>query len=293
MAIVVESIGDKSQDDAAGTALTVDMPTGVAVGDLLVIHAAARGEAMTFTADSSESNDWTLIRSGTLSDNISIRVSYRIAEADDVQSSKTFTLGGTSAAERWARIYRISGHDATTPIDTSAIGSATSATVTVGTVTPTLAQSLFMFLIAADNVTSGAKTCSGYTMASDAPSYSEQYDETFDTTAGSNAMAAGATAVRSASSASGNNTATLTASDDNIAVIVVVKPEVTNVTVSPSVITLSASIQAPVVTAGANVSPTVISITASVQAPTVTIAPTKWSNTDKSSAPSYTNTPKS
>lgn len=61
-----------------------------------------------------------------------------------------------------------------------------------------------------------------------------------------------------------------------------------SVTVSPTVITTTFTVQAPVITAGATVGPAVVTMTISVQSPTVTTVASDWANGTKNTS-IYTN----
>lgn len=68
--------------------------------------------------------------------------------------------------------------------------------------------------------------------------------------------------------------------------------EPVSVTVEPAVVTATANVLDPAISAGASVSPAVVELTANVVDPTVTAPTPKWDNTDKTSAATATNTAK-
>lgn len=272
------TLGDASS--AGGTSILVDTPASIALNDLLITHFSSEVSITTLSG-------WTLIKTANPVAQLTGAAYFKVAQAGDVGATGyTWT---TASGQKGARLYRITGHDTASPIGASEVGSsANSSTVTVGTITPVMANSLFIFLVST-NPAGSAASVSGYTMATSSPSYTEQYDERFDT---DNYLLAGAMGVRTAATATGSNTATLSATDPNVGIVIAVTPEVINVTVSPAVLNLSLSIQAPTVTASAVVSPAVLNLTLSIQSPTVTIAAAKWVNTDKNSS-SWANTDKS
>jgi len=283
MAVTVQSVGDLSESAAAS--ITVDAPTGVAQGDLLIVHCGRANDTP------STPSGWTLVQAGNNGGNVGNGVFYRIAQAGDVGQA-SFSLNFDGSTSKVARMFRITGHNPSNPINTSAIATGASATITVGSVTPTVANCLFMFFAAVDTAAGGTPSVSGYTMVTSSPTYSEHYDQK-GAGDGSDAHFSAASGLRTATTATGNNTATPDRNDDWVGIVVAVEPEVINVTVTPAVVTGTFNVIAPTVSGGANVNPAVVTAALSVQAPTVTTAAPEWTNPDKTSAPTWTNPDKS
>jgi len=264
VSIASKSINTPSGD---GTSLGVTAPTGIETGDLLVAYCNIQSGTPTLAG-------WT--RDSTASTGRS-HFLYKIAVlADESAVDYTFTFSNGS---RGIALFRITGADSSQP-DTSNSGSGTSATATITTVTPN-PNSLFLFGIS----TGDSVTHSNYAMATSNPIWIEEYDQ-----GQSNVKVAVASALRPEITATGNITATISSSTAYSAGIFAVRV-IPDITVSPSVVDLTASIQAPTVTGDANTSPAVISLTSSVQAPDLTqknvvLNPNKnssnWLNPDKS-----------
>lgn len=286
MAIVVESVGDFSSN-TSGSTVAIDMPAGVVEGDLLIAHLAT---SVGTQWDLTGAPGFTSIRTVSHSDvgTIYVAVAYKVATASDaIASSLTFTNNG--AGNKGGRIYRISGQDTSSPIGASnSSENSGSSTVTVSTITPAAANSLIMILTACDSGSTGSTvTTSAQQIATDNPSFSENYDNDQG-----EFQIAGASAVRTPATATGNGTATLSGTFPNAGVMLAITPQTLNVNATPAVVEISAAIQAPTVSAGANVSPAVVDLNASVQAPTITAEGAKWSNQSKNST-SWSNQSKS
>jgi hypothetical protein len=281
MALVIET----TSGPTAGTTteLTLTKPTGTADGNLLV---ACIASSTNFTVSAAPSG-WTLDEDAK-GQTPGIIVYWKIASSEG--ASWTWTFGDTETSAGF--VFRISGHDPSTPItdskqDTAALESAVYDTADVD---PVRANNLLIFIIAGGANSSGV---SGYAIATSNPTWTEQFDTNL---AGGGIRFAIATAPRPETTATGDFSATVTNGGDSTAVTLAldVNP---SVTVSPAVIVMgnpvATIIQAPTVTGGANVSPAVVTVTSSAQDPSVALAAAKWSNQSKSSAPSWSNLSKS
>lgn len=102
MAIAFESIS--STNAASGTSITLTKPTGLSVGDLMVMCSG-----FTQTSNLETKSGWTLAPTNGAADaSNELNVQYRIADSADVAASNfVFTL--SSSAPYAAFLYRISG----------------------------------------------------------------------------------------------------------------------------------------------------------------------------------------
>ena len=124
MALVVESTSSASVSNS--DSVTVTKPTGVAVGDLLLI--AASGYDLDLPACSGFTV--AISKTTTLGSDMSIALLYRIADASDVSASNySVTLAG-AATSGVVGMMRISGWPAGNPVYSSASGEGTGDPVT-------------------------------------------------------------------------------------------------------------------------------------------------------------------
>ena len=276
-----------------GIGISFTNPTGLSVGDLMIVFiGSANGGSPSI--DYSTPTGWTLHSQSKPSD-AEIWFYSKVATSDDVSAgSVAFTESGDDETMRGGVMFRITGHASLS--DFGVAGANDSATPSFNNgKTPAYANSLLLLFIASRDNTTGA-SASGYAIATNNPTWTEEMDAFAENTSetANDLLISCASALRPETSATGNSSVTLAsmgAGTDSAAFLVVIPPQ-TNVTVSPSVITMAASIQAPTVTGGATVSPAVITMTASIQAPTVTTAAPLWSNTSKNSS-NWTNQSKS
>lgn len=291
MALVLENV-------QTSTSLTVTKPTGLSVGDLMIAHCAGSNAADT-TFDNHTLNNWTVLatdvsRSGSATHRATAL--WKVATAGDVAASDFTFNSDVDAESSCAAIYRFSG----AAVEAGVLEpggaadddpSTTSTHTFVNTLTPLYANSVLLLLVSCVN--NGGTTWSNYAITTSNPTWTEQYDITNTAAAGDgDTTMAGASATRPEITATGNSTADTGASvTDSVGLIVAIYPQV-DVTVSPAVISITSSVQAPAVAAGATVSPSVISIISSVQAPTVAVSNSKWINVDKNTV-SVTNVDKS
>lgn len=262
--------------------LVLSKPSGTVDGDLLIAFISGSQPA-----DSTPSG-WTQELVDVSTRNWSIY--SKIASSEGA----SWTWGITdSNGEVGGGVIRIDGHKPSgyyDKEDQDAVADDATPSYTNITITPAAAQSLLIFFVSwvADVGVTGV---SGYAIATDNPTWTERIDLRGS---GNNQGFAVATALRPETSATGVSSCTLdgadgTADSDCALISILANPDVS---VSPAVITMAASVQAPTVTGGATVSPAVVTITAAVQAPTVSTAAAKWSNASKNST-SWTNQNKS
>lgn len=287
MAITVQSVGVSGTDFASGTSCVITKPSGLAEGDLMV---AVLGNTVGDFANA----DWTSILVGLPeSGNTRMETFYKIADADDVAASNfTFTCSSGSNA---GFILRITGHNASSPVLagslTDNVTNDQTPTYNDMSVTPSYANSLLIYPIFIYGGNTAGQGISGYAIATDNPTWTERGE--IINSAGGTAIAV-ATATRSAITATGNATAVLDDNDgdeNSIAEMIVINP-IQDATITPLVIDIVASVQAPTIKVGVVLTPSVVTITTSIQAPSVKIR-TEWANQDKSSAPTWANQDKS
>lgn len=184
MALVVESTSTAVVSNADNVVIT--KPTGVAVGDLLLLVATGSGStAPTCTG-------FTMILSNTLSVRPFIALFYRIADASDVAAANyTVALSGATSSGG-AAMLRVSGWATGNPIHLSALASNTQDagdwTVSSGAISLTR-PSQQLLLMAGDFFSDdNYSTFSNYTIVSgDAnPTWTELVDSTYDTSSGIN-----------------------------------------------------------------------------------------------------------
>ena len=272
MAITYQS--SQTTSYASGSTVVVTKPTGLAVGDLMVACIQALG--ITAHTDITCSG-WT---TETGNNNIDAAILKKIADSADVAASNfTFYLGATY--QSGGAITRITTGSSTWTTGTI-FNAGTTATPTFTTgITPATTDSLMLMFVFGIG-TGGVETSSAYAITTNNPTWTEAYDIGVNsTTDGTIALAY---ANRPENSATGNFSATCSGGSNTKFGLLISIPEMLNVTVSPSVIDLTLSVQAPAVTGGATVSPDAIIMTASVQAPTVNITANPITNTDKNTS---------
>lgn len=278
MAVAIQDIGTATYT-ATGT-LNLDAPSNIATGDVLIamvyVEYVDGDEALGSTP-----SGWTLIDAtavGTQPDRVGVY--HKLAEAGDVGAS-TFPFTSSSGTDPIGGImFRVDGNDTTTGVtDAEGQANANSSTITAPTITPDRPDSLIIFMTYAQSI--DAHTVSNYAIATSSPTFTEAYDVDLNSGRSSMAMAAG---VRTAITATGAGTADLSASDPNAGYLLAVQPPPTNVTVSPSVVTVTTSVLAPTITGGATVSPTVVTVNVVLNAPTITTEAGDWANSSKNAA---------
>lgn len=266
----------------------------------MILHLSAVGD----TGDPSNygwtATGWTQVISEAdtaTSPKMVLDVYKKTADSADVAASD-FTFTHQENDVQWTNgaIYRISGA-VTSGIQVASdlIRSDTTPSYD-NTITQTFPDSLLLFLVTAvDNAASGS--VASYAITTDNPTWTERYDsyassDAFGGAGYGDGLMAGATAMRTQTTATGNSSVTLTNFNGSIGVLLVIPP-VVNITISPTVFTNTFSIQAPTVTGGANVTiSAAVSATFSVQAPTVSLPTPTVRNTDKN-ASTFTNPNKS
>lgn len=278
----------QTQNWTNATSVTVTKPTGLAEGEYMFVFICAQ------VANVSDINfatgGWTEIDSND--DGTECwRAGYKVATAGDVAASNfSFALGGSIFG--MGSITRVSGSVSS---DFSAkakqkVSAAATTTFNTLDITPSVANSLILFFGWHTQNTPG--THSNYAIVTSNPTWTEAYDisSTAPTPDYANFLAY---ASRPETTATGDFLVDCTATGGGLFGFALAIGERTDVTVSPSVIGLTANVIAPSITGGATVSPAVVDLTANVIAPTVTIEESDWVNIEKGTEPSWVNTDKS
>lgn len=283
MSVAVASIGSLTSK-TTGTTLNLDVPDSVAVGDLLIAHVSSTGESGSWATPSG----WTEIQQGTTG-TLAVAAFYKIADSGDAAAS-TLPFVQDTSSNAGGRMFRITGHKSSGPINTSQKGTnANNATVTVGTITPSVAYCLILFLVAAKS-DGATRTCSGYALATSSPSFTEAYDDQYDTNAGHIAAAYGE---RPQTTATGNATATLSGADPNVGILIAIEPQTENASVTGATGSLALTGNAGAVTGSASVTGSTGSLVIGGNAGTVQTPDPDWNSVDKSATPSWNNPDKS
>ena len=299
MSVAFQTVSTAGWEGKAETeTLTITKPSGVVSGDLMVAHIASSSNVSASNITWDAPSGWTSLGTASADSDdgeAQMNVYYKVAGGSEGAS---YAWTATNAT-RWAHgaIYRIDGQGDVSSIQIALNGQTGGTETYTTTVTPVFPDSLLLFLVnAEDNAAAGSVDT--YAIATSNPTWTERYDvygssDAFFGAGDGDGVAAGATASRPEKTATGNASCVIASFAINSVCAIVVIPPLTNVTVSPAVLEITASIPASTVTGTATVSPSVIEMTASVPAPTVTTAAAKWSNQAKSSAPSWSNLSKS
>ena len=275
------SVPSSASTGFTATSVVITKPASLAVGDLMIASlSASGGSAITITTLSG----WTLGPTSAGS-NCRAEIQYKIADSGDVAASNfTFTASSGNIA---GSILRVSGHNATTPLENSDAdfnNAASSADVSFTTnLTPTFNGSLLVEVFVENGGNDGGTTTtSGYSISGTNPTWTESLDTAIDSGTSDPAGAA-AYAIQTTAANFTSYGATLSnAKTVHAGVIAIFGPKV-DITVSPAVQSIVASIQAPT-PASSFVISSPVTETASIQAPTVTTAGAKWTTPNKSSS---------
>jgi hypothetical protein len=161
-----------------------------------------------------------------------------------------------------------------------------------GSASPSYNDSLLFMIVGGALSGGGTGTTSSYTISGTNPSWTEVLDTSVDSGTRdpiSGAAYATLTTARTITSFGATLSDTRT---DRGGVLVAIKP-LTNVTVSPDPVVLTAAMPAPTPTGGANIAPVTVTVTATVQSSTGSTPTPKWVNKDKTTPGSVTNLAKS
>jgi hypothetical protein len=258
----------------------VTLPAGTTAGELLLVHflyVASSGETNSFNVTGGSTLINTVMYDNASSWNFT-GLKYIYATATHISNGYIVVTGSNSnPVTVRINVYRISGAVASISGAGADVDSDTTPTYGIS-VTPTIENNLLVFLA----VMTGATSASGYSIATDNPTWTERTDENITDVGSDDFCMVAATADRSAKSATGDATITFSGGDDSYGIMVAVNP-VVSVSTDVDVQVITSSVQQPTVTGGSNVTATVIETTLAVQDPVVTTAAPLWTNDTKPS----------
>lgn len=270
------SISTASELNGGGAdTLLVTKPTGLAVGDLMlciigIVQNAGNGSI----------SGWTQILSTSDGGNYGMIVLYKIADSADVAASDftiSYNAGGGDPIV--AAIVRATG-TFTSGANIQITSDINTAATTTHTFTPGLTPRSTSDLLILGSLGRNSGSQSGYSITNNNPTWTERAD-ILQSATGDDANLAVATATASAASDTGDYSVTLNTSAEALGYLIVVS-DTTNVTVSPTVISVTTTVQAPAVSGSATVTvSSAVSVTTSVQAPTVTFPVSDWTDQTK------------
>lgn len=287
MAVAIAS--SSTNTAVASSSIVITKPTGLAVGDLMIacIH-------MYWTGGDREVNlasGWTTIavglriHNGGENNGTAMGSMYKIADSSDVAASD-FTFSTTGTGSLAGCVLRITGMSPSAPInthnETATDNGGSGGSFSFSGITPTFADCMLLLFAGTRNSTSH----STYAIATSNPSWTELFDisATFSL----------AYAIRPETTATGNASYAIGGAGsgtDALGTIIAIKPA-TDVTVSPSVINSTGTVQTPTISGGATVSPSTINATGAVLTP-ADAGQADWSAQDKSDTATWTNQSKS
>lgn len=269
------------------TTLTLTKPTSTADGDFLVAIITLAKDISVGTISAVPSG-WTQQQTSVNTSGLGrVYAYYKTASSEGASWDWTISNSANYSA---GCVLRITGATTITSSDDGTDNNTATPSFTGG-VTP-ISESLLIMALCGTDVTTDPTTVASYAITTSNPTWTEVID--VNNSAPPDMQIAVAYANRPEVTATGDWTLTYSAGSfqDSVSLLMTI-PATANASISPTVIASTIAVQAPTVSGGATVSPSVISNTLAVQAPTVTLTAPKWVNTDKSSAGSITNTPKS
>ena len=156
MAIAFGSTGTRLLIGTAASTWNVAYPSGIAAGDLLVLHIITNGGAV--TSSSLTGAGWTVVYNEATVSNPKGGLYYKIASGSE-SGTLAVTVGSTTGN---AVMYRYTGVDPTTPLNGTATSvsdnTAASTTSVIPSITTTVANT---YLVYANGINSGSATVSG------------------------------------------------------------------------------------------------------------------------------------
>lgn len=124
---------------AAGTTITISVPTGVLDGDLLIMAVALRGGT---GVTNFACTGWTSLLSSNQGTNVQLNILYRVAASEPANYSPTWT-GSFNAA---GAIYAASRWDMVAPALTSQANTGSPAAMTAPSITPSNSPALLLLI---------------------------------------------------------------------------------------------------------------------------------------------------
>jgi hypothetical protein len=268
---------------ASSSSVVVTKPTGLAVGDLMVgIVANNHASSNDFTTP----GGWTAYANSTISiDGTTegrLAVFYKVADSGDVAASN-FTFSCASSTRIAGGVLRVSSYGI---FDQTAVTNQLNNNTTLSAtgVTPIRANELYLIIVIGGANSGNDPTYSGYSFATSNPSWTELF-ELSDSTVTATLVCAYAnrpevTATGTVSITVGN---TPDANSDHIVRVISIAPAIT-ATSTPSPVS-----SATYVHQALNAAQSEVSLLTST---TSTVTQSEWTNTDKPSEPTWTNTNK-
>lgn len=193
---------------ATGAACTIPKPSGLAVNDLLIAQCIWYN--FSGVTSVTPASGWTQIEFTSVGGaGPATATFYKLATSTEVAASNfTFTSDGSGDRVNIGAIFTIRGAKESNPgyVKAEATGSS-GTTITVGTITPSVASSLLLFFVAGGISAGGTQSFSAYACATSNPTWTELYD--LNGTSGSDVVSiACAYATRPETTGTGNLTAT-------------------------------------------------------------------------------------
>ena len=212
--------GTATSGTTTNTSITINKPTGVVSGDVMIVNIAQTGNN---TNDPTLSG-WTLIDGSSLAGGTARYGAVLYRKADGTEgTSFTFTLG-TGVTSAVGSIVAFSGVDVTTPFDvipgTISVQTSSTAVAATAITTASANAAVIMFGMAA----ASAPTWSGWTTTSPG-ALTELYDNQSTT-----ASVGAAWATKATAGTTGAGAATLSANERNGGILIALRPAVTTYT---------------------------------------------------------------
>lgn len=181
MSIVVQSVGTLASSTTSS--ITINKPTGLAVGDLMVAVMGAHGTTTSSGTTYSTLAGWTSALGANYNNRVAFSVQYRYADAGDVAASNfTFSLSNTSFPSCTGQILRCTGMVpsgfnplGTTDSETQLVVNSATLSGTLSSYTPAANGALVIMQVGAYN-TNNSRTVSGYDTTASGITFTELFD---------------------------------------------------------------------------------------------------------------------
>jgi hypothetical protein len=229
MSFIIQTVG--TSPGANSGSCVIVAPTGIVLGDILIAHINFYGGGSGVTAPAG----WTEIAKPVLGGGI-MYAGYKIATATEVAAVDfTFTSSGGTATANLGKITRINGGRESNigyAKANASSGGGTGTAITVGTITPSVANSLILFLVGGGDQQT---TYSAFAMVTSNPTWTVAYGSVFNGTIDTGI--AMAYAIRPETTATGNNTATQSFNVFWAGQVIAIEPQIETViaeTVTPT-----------------------------------------------------------
>lgn len=283
MAIAVASSTKKAWESTAN--LVITKPSGVAVGDLLVMIVFAKSNSPASLTSTGFTSRATATSGGE-----SMKLLTRVADAGDV-SATDYTIAIADSELSCAVMLRVTGWSANDDLSraTGQYQSAGSGLFDTLDLTPVIPDSLIIFAVGEGTHSDTDDRINTYAIVTSNPSWVEAQEVVGSAGAATGSLGV-ATAIRPEITPTGNFSVADTG-DIMYALAICIAPLVNN-TETPDPLVGVLSVQAPAVTGGSLSEPAVVSGAFSIPAPTVEGAAPRVVNQDKNSV-SFINQPKS